>query len=525
MVSYQMYETLYQYHYLKMPYTIVPLLAAELPKISKDGKTYQIRIKPDVKYHASEYLEPGRTVKSQDFINSFKRLAYQGTNSKGWSLYSNQIQGLDEFRSKVNNLNLFFKTPINGLKKINDLEFSITFKKSISKSHALNLLSLIFTTPIPEEIIRAKNNQIETFAVGTGPFILKEFDLYKGVHFTKNTDYKVATYPISGDRMANLNNMLKDSAQKLPFVDFLHLKVVKNADNRWAQFLDGDISMSDIPGPKVQEVIGLDGRLKPQFRKKFNLFSSPSLTLWWLAFNMNDPIIGQNQKLRHAMSMAIDIDSFMQIFTGNSDQKANSIFPPGILGHHPSNDLGYRYDLSKAKKIMQELGHSKSKRLKITFHTRREDKKDLAMADFYKEQLAKIYIDLEIKVNTFKEFLRKAKKGNMQMWQGGWLLDYPDPENILQLLYSGHRFGGTNKTGFSNKNFDLLYESLPSLDRDSKELLNTVHKMEQIVLSHRPWIMMYYSKNFIVYQNTIQNLRFSELIMNFPKYLALRPAQ
>ena len=38
------YEGLYQYHYLNRPYEVVPNIAAAMPAISADGKTYTIRL-------------------------------------------------------------------------------------------------------------------------------------------------------------------------------------------------------------------------------------------------------------------------------------------------------------------------------------------------------------------------------------------------------------------------------------------------------------------------------------------------
>src|SRR5438045_2470146 len=44
------YETLYQYSYLQDPYRVEPLLAADMPKVSKDRLTVTIPIRTDVKF-------------------------------------------------------------------------------------------------------------------------------------------------------------------------------------------------------------------------------------------------------------------------------------------------------------------------------------------------------------------------------------------------------------------------------------------------------------------------------------------
>ncbi|MCR9204515.1 MAG: hypothetical protein NXH75_08060, partial [Halobacteriovoraceae bacterium] len=50
-VVYQCIEPLFQYHYLKRPYTLEPLLAAEMPKVEQNGLRYTIKIKKGIEYH------------------------------------------------------------------------------------------------------------------------------------------------------------------------------------------------------------------------------------------------------------------------------------------------------------------------------------------------------------------------------------------------------------------------------------------------------------------------------------------
>ncbi|MCO4756335.1 MAG: hypothetical protein KC478_17780 [Bacteriovoracaceae bacterium] len=91
----QSLETLYQYHYLKRPYEVIPALAKDMPKISKDGKTYTITIKDKIAYSPSQGLFEGKTryVQAQDFVNQIKRLAFTPLKSTGAWLFSGKIKG------------------------------------------------------------------------------------------------------------------------------------------------------------------------------------------------------------------------------------------------------------------------------------------------------------------------------------------------------------------------------------------------------------------------------------------------
>ena len=106
----QVYETLYEFDYLKRPYSLRPLLAEGMLTISSDRKTYHFKIKKGIKYHASPLLPKNRELKAQDFINQIKRLAFLGTtNSRGFWLFDGKIKGINEWRNKVQtNIDLFF---------------------------------------------------------------------------------------------------------------------------------------------------------------------------------------------------------------------------------------------------------------------------------------------------------------------------------------------------------------------------------------------------------------------------------
>ena len=88
-VVYMGYEQLFEYHYLKRPYSLQPLLADGMPKIENGGKRYVFKIKKNVQYHQDPCFNgKERFVTAQDFINQIKRLAFLGTKSNGCLLYT-----------------------------------------------------------------------------------------------------------------------------------------------------------------------------------------------------------------------------------------------------------------------------------------------------------------------------------------------------------------------------------------------------------------------------------------------------
>ncbi len=516
-IVYQMYETLFQYHYLKRPYALEPLLAKELPTISSDGLTYTIKIKDNIFYHnQNKFFKSPRKVISEDILNSFKRVAFKGTDAKGWWLFKDKIVGLDEFREKVTSFDNFFKKKVSGIVLPDNQTIVIKLKKRFPQF--IHILSMTFTSPLPKEILISSNNNLEKIDIGTGPFILKEIKHKEMIHFLKNESYQTSKYPSSGDREANEKGLLASINKELPLVDELKFHVIEDETQRWKGFREGLFDFIEIPSKELDKAINLSGKLNKNL-KDVDLEISSSLVFWWLGFNMRDPILGTNLKLRKAIAHAINMKSYVENFYVHSGRLANSLFPPGVQGYTPTKKHPQEYNLNEARRLLSEAGYPAGKGLPVLeFNTRRNSEKHILMGQFIKKELNKIGITVKIVVNSFKEFLQKAKEAKMQFWQSGWLMDYPDPENLLQLLYSKNSNGGPNKTGFNNKNFDSLYEQY-LIATDEIKKLELLQRMEGIVVSEVPWIISNYSINYHAKTKDLENFRFSDLIFNFYKYL------
>ena len=515
----QVYETLYEFDYLKRPYSLRPLLAEALPQVSPDGLTYTFKIKKDIPYHSSEFIPKNRVVKSQDFINQIKRLAFMGTNSRGFWLFDGKVKGLNEWRNKVqSDLDLFFSTPVDGLSAPDDQTLVI---KLISPSpQLLYALAMNFTSPIPEEAIRPANNDFSMKEVGTGAYYVTNYNSTQGADLKKFENYKSSTYPTEGDRFANEQGLLKDAGAKLPFMDNVRLVVIKEAQTDWLNFLKKKIDMSNLTKDHYHVALTPEGKLKPEIIKdQIELQASPTLIYWWIAFNLKDPIVGKNLNLRKAIAHGVNIDKYIELFTYNVAQKANSIYPPGIPGYNPSASLPYKYDLNLAKEYMKLAGYPGGKGLPpLKYDIRGSDTRRRQMGEYIQQELRQLGITVEIQINTFPAFLEKARTGQLQFWQGGWVLDYPDAENVLQLLSSQNLPPGQNYFNFENAEYDKLFKEAREIE-DGKKKFQLMARMENLVNGELPWIMQYYSRNYILSHKYLKNFMYSDIIYNNIKYL------
>lgn len=521
-IVYQTYETLYEYHYLKRPYTLKPLLAESMPIIEDGGKSYKIKIKKGILYHDSpSFKGKKRFLKAQDFIDGIKRIAYTPTMSTGWWLFKNKIIGIDKFRKDVgNDFTKLKKMNIPGLIALDDHTLVIKLKEPFPQ--LIYSLAMSFTSPIPMEAIEYYKNNLRENVIGTGPYQLTSWIPSSKIVLEKFKPYNHGSYPTEGDRYSFKKNLLKDSEKKIPFIDRLVFRIIKESQTRWLNFRAKKLDIFTLAPDNFDAAVDDKRNLKPELVKEnIYLERSPTLTYWWLSFNMRDPILGKNLNLRKAIAHSMDVKNFIKIFTNNLAQKANSIFPPGIPGYNPSRSLSYSYNIELAKFYLKKAGYPNGKNLpELTFDVRNTTTKSRQMAEYVKKELEKIGIRVKVSTNTFPGFLRKAREGNLQFWLDGWAMDYPDPENSLQLLLKKNHPPGPNTTFFSNHKFEDTFEKY-RLESNESNKISYLETMEKIVENELPWVMLYYDRRFILIRNKILNYRPSGLIANKYKYLRI----
>ncbi|MBT7608549.1 MAG: hypothetical protein HN576_02255 [Bacteriovoracaceae bacterium] len=519
-VIYQGYEQLYEYHYLKRPYSIQPLLASEMPSISKDKKTYTIKIKKNIQFHDDPAFNGTvRLLTAHDFITQLKRLAYIPTKSNGWWLFDGRIEGINHFRKSVGkDFDKFKSQSISGVKAIDNHTLEIKLTKPYPQM--LFTLAMSFTSPMPMEVVEKYKNLLHDKMIGTGPFKLLKWNKDSSLKLVKFKHYHENHYPRQGDRQANSLGLLKDAGKKIPFLEGVNYTIIKESQTRWLNFRSKKIDFLVIPKDNYASAINPSGDLSTELTKdNIHLQIFPTLTYWWLSFNMTDQLLGKNLNLRKAIAHAVNVEKYIKFFTNNIGQKANSIYPPGIPGYDPSAQLPYSYDLDLAKKFLADAGYPGGKGLPVlNYDVRGTNATNRQQADFIKTELGKIGIQVKVSLNTFSHFLEKMRNGKLQFWQDGWAMDYPDAENSLQLLATKNHSPGPNATFYTNKNFDKFFAELKVL-KDGKRKKDLMKKMEQIIHDELPWIMQYYARNYILYHNHLKNYRHSDLIYNNIKYL------
>ena len=175
-VASEVFECLYQYHYLKRPYEVIPQLAEGMPQVSEDRRTYTIKIKKGV-YFADDKCFPdgkGRELKAGDFVFSWKRIANIKFLSPNWWMFNDRIVDLDEFReytkSCKSQFDVDYSRVVEGLQAPDDYTIVIKLKKPWPQ--IIYILAFPATAPTAREAVDFYGKNIINHPVGTGPFKL-----------------------------------------------------------------------------------------------------------------------------------------------------------------------------------------------------------------------------------------------------------------------------------------------------------------------------------------------------------------
>ena len=125
------------------------------------------------------------------------------------------------------------------------------------------------------------------------------------------------------------------------------------------------------------------------------------------------------------------------------------------------------------------------------------------LADFF----SRIGVELKPSYNNWPEFLKKMERKQQQMFRLGWVADYPDAENFLQLFTTKSVSPGPNHTNYSNPEFDRLYDKATVM-QDSPERTALYKKLANIVIDDSPWILLDYPLAFGLEQPWLKNYKF-----------------
>jgi oligopeptide transport system substrate-binding protein len=435
--------------------------------ILENGTKYVFYLRNDVYFHDNPCFPQGkgRKVTAYDFEFSFNRL-FITPNSTAASL----LTYVDRTE----------KTNYRPFQAINDSTFVIYLKQPYSVF--LNILTMKYFSVIPYEAIDYYKRNFRTHAVGTGPFMLKQWEEGNRMILVKNPHY------FEKDEEGN----------SLPYLDAVSISFIRDKETAFIEFLNGKLDMiSGADAINVNEVLDKSGMLNETYASKCYLQKGHYLKIDYIGLlvdkkiNKNSPL--HKKEFRQALNYAIDRERLVKYFRNGVGMPAIAGFiPKGFKSFDTNVVKGYHYDPEKVKLLLREAGYPDGKGLpEITLHIT-EDYKE--QASFLQSQWREFNIPIRVSVEQPSLMRQATFMAQYEMFKKSWVVDYIDEENFFSLFYSKNFVPtGFNYMHFENVEFDLLYEkALRTMDE--KEKIKIYQEMDKIIIDEAPVIPLYYDE-------------------------------
>lgn len=618
---YQIVEAPLQYHYLKRPYVLEPAVAAAMPRVQRFdaagqllpddadvervAKTvYEIRVRPGVRYqpHPAFARRPdgspsqlalgvealrkvrsiadfaavdSRELEAGDFVHQIKRLAHPRLHSPIFELIAEHLPGLKTLQAALQaeaqrnpgwiDLSRF---ELPGVEVVDRHTWRITLQGAYPQF--LYWLSMPFFAPVAPEVDRffgqpgmaERNLSLDTWPVGTGPYMMVEHDPNARIVLARNPNYRADTYPCAGegegDREAGL---LADCGRALPFIERIVFAREREGIPHWNKFLQGYYDLSGVSSDNFDQAVSLSSQGEVSLSEDMEargirLLTTVSPSIFYLGFNMLDPVVGspagqgeaareQARKLRQAVSVALDMEEYVSIFLNGRGVPAMSPLPPGIFGARSGeaginpviyewrNGQPQRHGLDEARRLLAEAGWPNGRNARtgealiLHLDTTPGGLGDKARADWLAKQFRALGVQFVVRPTDFNRFQDKVRQGNAQLFFFGWNADYPDPENLLFLLHGAQgkvRFQGQNAANYHNAEYDALFERMKTM-ADGPARQQLIDRMVEILRFDAPWLFGFHPKSYSLQHGWVLNRKPGSIVRNTMKYLRIDVAQ
>lgn len=463
------------YDHLARPVRLKLNTAAEMPEVNEDHTRFVFRIRPGIYFsdHPAFGGRP-RELTAADYVYTIKRIYDPATRSPILFHFEGAgILGLSERRREaIEGRKPFdYDTPVAGLRALDRYRFEVRLARPAPRLLYV-FASGALTGALAREVVEAAGPAITEQPVGTGPFMLAQWQRGTRIVLVRNPNHQHSVYEANppetdteGRRMAE-----RLRGRALPMVDRVELSVIEEAQPRWLAFLNGQIDTAVVPN-EFANLAAPNGRLAPNLERQGIRMGREVLpTTWYTYFAMEHPVVGgyepQQVALRRAISLAYDVQREIDLVRRGQAVPAQSVIPPGVSGYDPAMKSHVSdHDLARAKALLDLYGYvdrngdgwrqlpdGSPLLLEYTAQPTQLSRQEQSL---WQKSLARIGIRVEFKIGQWQENIKASRAGRLMMWGTGWSAAIPDGTYFLDVLY-GPNAGQSNHSRFNHPEFNRL---------------------------------------------------------------------
>ena len=433
---------------------------AETWETSDDGLTWTFHLRDGLKW------SDGTDLTANDFVYSWQRVCDPEVAAPYAETVLGMVKGYDEaVAGDITKLDV--QAPDDKTVVVN-LDHPCTYFGELAAFATLS--------PVQQATVEANGDAWATAAdtyISNGPFMMTEWVPGSHITFSKNPNYWDA-----------------DSIK----LDKLEFELIEDSNAAYSAYQNGEVDMiKDVPTEEIPSLQGTD---------EFHV--DPIIGTYYVSLNLQKDYF-QDAKVRKALSLAIDRKYVAETLMQGTYTAAGSLVGPGWLDTDGSSfednaNGGSAYidtdnfdaNLEEAKKLMEEAGYPNGEGFPQIEYTTNDAGYHKVVAEYLQQAWAELGIDLKVNIVEWASFTPMRRNGEFDVARNGWVGDYTDPSNILELFTTTN---GNNDGKYSNEEFDAAIEE-SRVTADAAERSTALHKAEDLLMEDTGCIPIAYYNDF-----------------------------
>ncbi|MBA3530983.1 MAG: peptide ABC transporter substrate-binding protein [Ardenticatenales bacterium] len=446
-------------------------------EVSDDGTLYTFFLNEGVRF------ANGSPLTAEDFKYSIERACDPSTQSPVADTYLGDIVGCrDKLRGE--------SSEVSGIRVVN--EQTVEVQIDAAKVYFLAKLTYPTAYVVDQETIEQEGRLWATKNPnGAGAFQLEEYSFGEKLVLIPNENYHGSPKP---------------SVERITYV------------------LSGGSAMTMYETDEI-DIVGvgladLDRVQDPSSPLNRELREFESLSVGYIGLNAALPPF-DDLLVRQAFNMAIDKEKLIEVVVRDTVAPAYGILPPGLPGYNAELE-GLRYDPDKARELLEQSSYGGPEGLPdITLHvsgagggTAAEVE---AIIEMWKQELG---VEVSIEQTEWATFLFDVSRrpNPYQAFSIGWIGDYPDPENFLDILF--HCDSLDNKTGYCNEEVDALLEQA-RVEQDHDRRMELYQQAEEIIVEEGAWVPLWFNQGYVLIKPWVKDYMLPLTIVPLMKYVKI----
>ncbi|MBD5549425.1 MAG: peptide ABC transporter substrate-binding protein [Lachnospiraceae bacterium] len=432
---------------------------AESWETSEDGLTWTFHLRDGLKW------SDGSDLTANDFVYSWKRVCDPMVAAPYAETVLGMVVGFEE--ATGGNLDAL------QVEATDDHTFVVTLSSPCSYFGSLAAFATL--SPVQQATVEANGDAWATEAntyICNGPFYISEWVPGSHILMSKNTNYWNA------------------DAIKL---DGIKWNLIEDSNASYSAYQTGEVLMiKDVP---TEEIPSLSGN--------GDFFVDPIIGTYYLSLNTaRAPFDDAN--VRKALSLAIDREYVANTLMQGTYSPAYNFMGPGWVDTDGSQFINnsnggqtyisedYEANLEEAKQLLADAGYPDGEGFPSIVYSTNDAGYHKVVAEYLQEAWAQLGIDCQVDVVEWASFTPMRRNGDYDASRNGWVGDYSDPSNMLDLLYSTN---GNNDGKFSNAEYDAAMD-VSRNTLDAAERSEALHEAEDILMEEAACIPVAYYNDF-----------------------------